>query len=208
MRIIAKVGDIRRQIERDLVMANRAIHGGVTEATHSLKQRLRLQVTSAGLGRRLSNTWRDKVLPEKPANLTADGLVWTKVPHIMRPHGFGATIRARNARWMTIPTPAAGATRGGGRITPKQWEAKTGRKLRFVPGRRGREPRLVTDFATGGRLKSGAARISRGKNPKKTVTIFILRKQVILPPRMSIEQAASREVALLPSYVSRRWKKT
>jgi len=209
LRITAVIADFRKQMAREIRAGEIAVHGGVVEATDTLKKRLRFMTTSAGLGVRISRTWRSKVKPDTPAKMTADGLVWSKVPHIMRTHAFGATIRARNVKWMTIPTPIAGKGKRGGRITPREWEAKTGRKLRFVPAARGRPPMLVTDHSTGGRLKSGAARISRAASPRvaKTEVIFILRRVVKLEKVMDVERAAAMEVARIPEYVKKRWKK-
>jgi aspartyl-tRNA(Asn)/glutamyl-tRNA(Gln) amidotransferase subunit A len=52
--------------------------------------------------------------------------------------------------WLAIPTSAAGKSTRGGRITPGEWERRTGLRLRFVYRRRG--PSLLVAEAECGHL--------------------------------------------------------
>lgn len=207
MRILVAIDSLRKQMDRNVAMAERAVQGGVNDATLSLKATLRGQVASAGLGNRLANTWRSNVKPKRPA-LDADGMVWTKAPHIMRTHAFGATIRAKNGRFLAVPTKEAGAGRRGSRLTPASWERRTGRKLIFVPARGSRPALLITDAATGSFTKRGAARTSRAATPRSasSVVVFILRPQVTLRKRLNVEGAANAAVASIPSRIAHRWQ--
>lgn len=207
MRLVAAISDLRKQMQRATAAGERAVRYGVEEATESLKGRLRYQTRGAGLGGRLANTWRSKTKPSGPS-FDSDGMVWTKAPHIFRSHGFGAVIKpVRGATYLAIPTEAAGKGRRGARITPHQWERKTGRKLKFVavPGK---NPILVAEQAVGFN-KSGVARISKAQRPRKpfSVVIFRLVKTVRLPKRMDIKGAAMAEINLLPRYIGKRWRK-
>jgi hypothetical protein len=49
------------ETEKDI---ERAVTSGMRDATDGLKQDLREDVVAAGLGRRLSRTWRGKTFPE------------------------------------------------------------------------------------------------------------------------------------------------
>ena len=49
----------------------------------------------------------------------------------------GPLIRSKNGFWLAIPTQAAGKSTRGGRITPGEWERRTGLRLRFIYRRRG-----------------------------------------------------------------------
>ncbi|HEY7598666.1 MAG TPA: DUF6441 family protein, partial [Candidatus Limnocylindrales bacterium] len=66
---------------------------------------LRRPVTSAGLGQRLANSWRDKHYPNQ--KLDAASLVHTKAPQIIRAFDKGAVIRSRRGRFLAIPTESA-----------------------------------------------------------------------------------------------------
>lgn len=206
MRLIATIDSIRKQMDRNVAMAERAVQGGVNDATIGLKNALRSQVVTAGLGRRLSTTWRSNVKPKRPA-LDADGMVWTKAPHIMRAHAFGATIRAKRSQFLAIPTREAGAGRRGSRLTPRAWERRTGRKLIFVPARGARPALLITDAGTGSFTRRGAARTSRSASPRSAtvVVIFVMRKSVTLRKRMNVDGAANAAVRSIPARINRRW---
>lgn len=207
MRIIAAINDLRKQMRRATEAGAAAVRGGVDEATTSLKMRLRYQTRSAGLGARLAQTWRSNVKPKVPS-YDSDGMVWSKVPHIMRSHGFGATIRPVRAKRLAVPLPAAGKGPRGSRITPAQWERKHGVKLVPVKSKDGR--RYLVAPKIRGYSEKGVARISKAKKPRTALTsgpIFELRQSVTLQPRMDIMGAANAEIRLLPGYIADRWRK-
>ena len=68
-------------------------------------------MTSAGLGQRLANSWRDKHYPNQ--QLDAASLVYTKAPQIIRAFDDGAVIRSRRGRFLAIPTENAPMRRHG-----------------------------------------------------------------------------------------------
>ena len=70
-------------------------------------------------------------------SLNAAALVWSNAPVIIGAHDTGPLIRSKNGFWLAIPTPAAGKSTRGGRITPGEWERRTGLRLRFIYRRRG-----------------------------------------------------------------------
>ena len=100
-------------------------------------ERWRGQITGAGLGQRLARTIRSEQYPKGQPSLNAAALVWSKAPDIVSAHDTGPMIRSRNGFWLTIPTAAAGKSRRGGRISPVEWERRTGLRLRFVYRRSG-----------------------------------------------------------------------
>ena len=77
-------GRLAGALEAELRGAERAVTAGVRAATLGLKAELRAQVTSAGLGQRLANTWRSRIYPEGQQSLGAAGFVWSKAPHLIR----------------------------------------------------------------------------------------------------------------------------
>src|SRR5690606_26837809 len=92
--------------------------------------------------------------PEDEPSIGAAGIVYVRrarpgsanigAAGVVVAHDHGVTIRSRNGLWLAIPLPTAGRGKGGSRITPEQWKAKTGLDLRFISTGRGRAV-LVAD---------------------------------------------------------------
>lgn len=138
---------------------DKAVTGALREAAADLKTAWRGQIKGAGLGRRLVNSIRNATYPKAGDSLNATALVWSKAPVIVGAHNAGSLIRSRDGFWLAIPTEAAGKLLRGGRITPGEWERRTGLRLRFVY--RGRGPSLLV---AEGRLNTkGRAVASRSK---------------------------------------------
>lgn len=191
MKIIADIiGDLRQQMAEAVQREERAVLTGVSRATEKLKLDLRSQTVGAGLGTRLSNTWRSNVKPKQPST-TADGLVWTKAPWIMRTHAFGAVIKGRDGLFLAVPLPAAGKSLRGGRISPREWEHRAGRALQFIY-RRGKPSLLV-------------ARGTFGSKGQSITPIFVLLPQVRLRKRLDVEGAAEAAHRNLQVELEKAW---
>ena len=203
MRISAAVKSIKSDIDREIARGQRAVRGGIADATTALKLDLRKQVVSAGLGSRLANTWQSNVRPKGPS-LDADGMVWSMAPHVIRGYSTGALLRNRSGMFLAVPLKAAGMGPRRTKITPAGWEKRTGKKL--IPIRR---PNgniiLVTDAGTGGFTKRGAARVSK-RAGRATIPIFVLVRQVKLPRFLAPERAADKAVREVPRRIESRWK--
>ena len=148
MRLLAAIqGDLKELLQAELRTAERAVTAGVRAATDGLKTELRRQITGAGLGNRLANTWRGEVYPKSGQSIAAAGHVWSKAPKLVRLYAEGAVIRSKAGLFLAIPTPAAGRYGDARRkITPGAWERIHGLRLRFVY-RRGSPSLLVADNA-------------------------------------------------------------
>jgi hypothetical protein len=210
MRLAAALsGTLEDLLAAESKAAERAVSAGVRAASEGLKAELRSQVTGAGLGERLARTWRSDVYPRGQASTSAAALVWSKAPKILRAFDDGMVIRSSRGFFLAIPTPEAGRGLRGGRITPGEWERRTGQRLRFVY-RRGVPSLLVADgmrARTGrrggfGRAGAGALRSGRGL---VTVPIFILLPQVSLRKRLDVDAAGKRWQARLPELVLAHW---
>lgn len=121
-----------RRRQRDL-----AVTAAMRESGTGLKSAWRTQITGAGLGTRLANSIRLASFPKSGESLNAAALVWSNAPVIVGAHDTGPLIRSKSGFWLAIPTPAAGESCLGGRITPSEWERRTGLRLRFIYRRRG-----------------------------------------------------------------------
>ena len=195
--------DIVALMAAEVAAGERAVTTALREAGTSLKSAWRGQITGAGLGSRLANSIRLASFPKSGDSLNAAALVWSKAPVIIGAHDTGPLIRSKDGFWLAIPTPAAGKSARGGRITPGEWERRTGLRLRFIYRRRGASL-LVGE----GRLNSkGRAVASRSKTGRglTTVAIFLLVPQVKLPKRLDLARDAERAVDGVPGRIVANW---
>lgn len=204
--------EVRGSVNDILTEERRAGARSVTRAvggtTQAIKGAWRGEITGAGLGTRLANTVRGVTYPQAGFSMNAAGLVYTKASKIIGGFETGITIRARDGLWLAVPLPAAMKSGRGGRITPNEWESRTGRALRFVY-RPGRAALLVDD----GRVKRGARVMGRDGFSKaargfknRTVPIFALVPQVTLRKRLSLYSTALRMAGNLPQRIVSGWR--
>lgn len=207
----ALVGDLRQVLHAQRVQAEQSVRAAVNVCTNGLKQDMRQQAMSGGLGQRLANTFRSRVYENRDQPFGAAGIVWSKAPHIALGHS-GAEITAHGGRYLAIPLPAAGRARGGKRITPQEWERAHGVRLRFVP-RRGAAPLLVADNQRLNSRGRAVANVGRRQGivftrvaGRTTVPIFVLVRRVSLRRRLDLRAAADAWAARLPTEIERHWK--
>jgi hypothetical protein len=195
--------DLVAAMAAEVKAGEKAVTAAMREAGTGLKTAWRGQITGAGLGRRLANSIRSLTYPKAGESLNAAALVWSKAPVIVGAHDTGPLIRSRDGFWLAIPLPAAGKSLRGGRITPGEWERRTGLRLRFIYRRRG--PSLLV---AEGRLNTkGRAVASRSKTGRGLVTapIFLLVPQVKLPKRLDLARDAERAHDSLPGLIVANW---
>lgn len=200
---VSIVGDIVRLMDAEVKAGEKAVTTAMRDAGTGLKTAWRAQITGAGLGARLARTIRSEVYPKGQPSLNAAALVWSKAPVIIGAHDTGLLIRSKNGFWLAIPTPAAGKSLRGGRITPGEWERRRGLRLRFVYRRTG--PSLLV---AEGRLNTkGQAVVSRSKTGRGKVTapIFLLVPQVKLPKRLDLARDADRAFDSVPGLIVANW---
>jgi len=197
------VGSLGQIMAEEVKAGEKAATAAVRQAGDGLKAAWRAQIVGAGLGTRLAKTIRSQTYPKSGQSLNAAVVIWSKAPVIVGAHDTGPLIRSRNGFWLAIPTPAAGRSLRGGRLTPGEWERRNGLRLRFVYRRSG--PSLLV---AEGRLNTrGRAVRSRSKTGRgvATVPIFLLVPQVKLPKRLDIEGPAATWARRLPRLVGRAW---
>jgi hypothetical protein len=196
--------DLAALMQAEIAAGEKAVTAAMREAGAKLKSAWRGQITGAGLGQRLANSIRSQTFPRSGESLNAAALVWSNAPVIVSAHDTGPLIRSQNGFWLAIPTPAAGKSTRGGRITPGEWERRTGLRLRFVYRRSG--PSLLV---AEGRLNSrGLAVASRSKTGRglTTVPVFLLVPQVKLRKRLDLARDAERAIDGVPGLIVANWK--
>ena len=197
------VGNLGQLMAEEIKAGERAATVAVRQVGQGLKAAWRAQIIGAGLGTRLAKTIRSQAYPKAGASLNAAVVVWSKAPVIVGAHDNGPLIRSRNGFWLAIPTPAAGRSLRGGRITPGEWERRNGLRLRFVYRRSG--PSLLVAEArlnTRGRAVRSRSKTGRGV---ATVPIFLLVPQIKLPKRLDLRQDAMRAREALPGLIVANW---
>ncbi len=209
------VGSLKADMQAELRRIERAVPDGVKVAGDGLKGSLRKQVVAAGLGARLSRTWRGKTYVNKGHD--AASLVWSKAPQIALAFDKGVVIKGKGGNWLAIPTPAAPKRGvGGKRITPATFPTARHGPLRMVR-RSGRAALLVVDGVRvsaqsgrvgrrakgGGRTKSGSF-----KQGIATVAMFVLVPQVKLKKRLNVAGAAGSWARRLPRLIGRQVRAT
>jgi len=206
-------GSIKAGMQVEMRRIERAVTAGVKEAGDGLKASLRKQVVSAGLGPRLTRTWRSRAYPNKGHD--AASLVWSKAPQIVRVFDEGAVIRSKSGFWLAIPTPAAPKRGvGGKRITPSNFPEHRYGPLRFVYRRRAPSLLVVDGVRASHSRKTGELRGFRKASERSrrtgsgltTVAMFLLVPQVRMRKRLDVKKAAERWSRRLPSLIGRHMK--
>ena len=195
--------DIVALMREEIAAGERAVSTAIREAGTRLKSAWRGQITGAGLGTRLARSIRSEQYPKGKPSLNAAALVWSKAPVILGAHNTGPLIRSKNGFWLAIPTPAAGTSARGGRISPGEWERRTGLRLRFIYRRQG--PSLLV---AEGRLNTkGRAVASRTKTGRGLLTapIFLLVPQVRLEKRLNLAKDAEKLWPAIPKMIAANW---
>ena len=200
---LTTIGSLAQLMAEEVKAGERAATVAVRQAGDGLKTAWRAQIVGAGLGTRLAKTIRSQTYPRTGQSLNAAVVVWSKAPVIVGAHDTGPLIRSRDGFWLAIPTPAAGKSLRGGRITPGEWERRNGLRLRFVYRRNG--PSLLVAEArlnTKDRAVRSRSRTGRGV---ATVPIFLLVPQVKLPKRLDLLRDAMRTREVLPGLIVANW---
>jgi Family of unknown function (DUF6441) len=212
MKLAASIArSLQSDMQAELRDIERAVATGTRDAGRGLRSELRRQVTSAGLGQRLANSWRDKHYPNQ--KLDAASLVYTKEPQIIRAFDEGAVIRSRRGRFLAIPTenaPRKGTDRR--RISPGTFPEHRFGPLRFVPRRSGPSLLVADGLRASFSRQTGQLRGFRRATERArqradgvtTVVMFLLVPQVKLSKRLDVARAAVRWSAQLPGLIEQQ----
>jgi hypothetical protein len=202
---------LQADMQAELRALERAAATGTRNAGRGLRTELRRQVTSARLGQRLANSWRDRPFPNR--RLDAASLVYTKAPQIIRAFDEGAVIRSRRGRFLAIPTenaPRKGTD--GRRISPSTFPEHRYGPLRVVPRSSGPSLLVVDGLRASFGRKSGELRGFRRATDRArargdgltTVVMFLLVPQVKLPKRLDVARAAEHWSSQLPALIEQQ----
>lgn len=198
-------GNLKLDMETEIRVGKMAALSAVTGVSAAIKQDWRGQIKSAGLGSRLGNTIQSDAYPKGAGSLNAAGMVWSNAKQIVGAFETGVEIRAKNARYLAIPLPAAGKSARGGRITPWEWERRRGRRLLFIQRKRGGALLVDTGEVIRGPSNFGRGSVARGfKN--RSVPIFVLVPRVRLQKRLGLMSSADRLARSMGARLVAGWR--
>ncbi len=189
-----------------------AVSRGVRTAGFRLKQNLRHDTISSGLGRRLSNAWRQENYPKHGQSINSATLVYSSAPKLHGAFNNNTTIRSKSGLWIAIPTDSA-PKKGVGknkRISPSNWPEHRFGPLRFVYRRVG-PSLLVADNQRHRKGKRGGFTLSKSKrnlktkNTLATVPMFLLYRQTRLKKRLDSEKIMRKWEYKLAAIIDREF---
>lgn len=206
-------GNLQRFMVEELRTVETAVTRGVHATTENTKGALRGDIVSAGLGNRLSKSWKSRLYPKGGTSLGTAGVVYSKAPHIIDAFDTGALIRAKSGMWLAIPTSFAPKGRGGSRITPDKWPEKRFGPLRFVFRENGPSLLVVDNQRLAkGKKRTSMFALSRNKRQLRTkkdlwsnVPMFWMVKQTRLRKRLNVQAVAGREAARMAELIDREF---
>lgn len=201
-------GSLTDYMAAEVRAAENAVTAGVKQATDGLKLAMRRQVTSAGLGQRLANTWRGKVYPQGQVSLKAAGLVYTNAPEIMTGLETATVIRGKDGLWLAIPTPNAPKRGvGGKRINPTNFPEQSLGRLRFVYRPSGVSLLVVDNVRTTARgIRFASDKQKASGRGLSTAVMFWLVRQVRTKKRIDLKREAEIWQNRLPVLIASHWK--
>lgn len=209
MDLKATLGSLKREMEKEVLAARKAVTVSVREEAEALKQTLRSQTINAGLGQRVARAWRGNSYPAGRESLNAAALLFSKVPHIIDAYENAPTIRSPKGM-LAIPLPGLPKRINGKRPTPESLEKAWGVKLRpvFRPGK----PLLLVIDARASRGKRGgfkapSAASQRTGRGAAVVPAFVLLPSVKVKKRLRVKEAGDRARNDLGRRIVQNWNR-
>ena len=208
---LAVEGDLRKAMRAEETALAEAMTAAMREAGEFAKQRLRDQVTGAGLGPRLARSVRVQHFPPSGVSMEAAAFVFSRARKILEPWAEGLTVRSASGFFLAIPTknaPKRGI--GGGRISPSNWPDHRFGPLRFVFRRNGASMLVADNLRASFSRKTKqfrgfrqASQRAREKGETATAVMFFLVPQARFPKRLNTASVARAAQARVPALFAR-----
>lgn len=206
MRIDAEIIGFRDTMADINGFVARSATFAMRETTPETLSDLRRQITDAGMGTRLANTWRGGSYPVGArVSVNPGGYIWSNAPLIIDAFARGATIRPVNgANFQWIPTKNVPRARGrvsrggrnmrGGAMTPEEVENRFNTDFEYRPGKAGTVLAFIDVVRAKNMRGYRAATAGRQRQGRvaKPVLMFVLRKFVRMPKAVDLDRPAQR----------------
>lgn len=221
--IRVNVPDLRAIEAEALADVERDVTAAMAQATGFLKDLLRDEVLTVGMGQRLAKTWRGEVYPKGGTSLGPAGFVWSKAPAIVDAFSRGVTIRPIDGEgYLWIPTKnvpprrragsyqsSLGKRSRGTRMSPEEVELAFNAELIIQKGKRGSLLALIDVVGSnnGKTLRPSTNQRVKGRKgvaPRrvKRVLMFVLVRQAKMPLRFNLQRAADQAGRFFVSLLS------
>lgn len=228
MKIGGNFFELGREIKLNLQKLDKrlgaATKQAVTTASEGLKNELRQQVIGAGLGQRLANTWRNAfksgkklVFPATGNSKDAAAIVFSRAPEIIAAFDQGTLIKSKNGVYLAIPTANVPIGQKGKKLTPGEFERRTGLRLHFVFGGSKNSVLVARGLRKSYSKKSGQFRgykvagekwKGRGKEIEGDVVMFVLIPSVQAKKLLYVRPALQKWGAQIKRLVSEALKRS
>lgn len=209
MRLSAAItGDLPKFLREQVAAAETAVTEGVRKVSNEIRDDLRTQVVSAGLGVPMSRTWKVAFYPKGRKSIKAAGLIYPDMPKVIRAFTSGEPIRTKHGSFLAVPTPAAPKKGvGGRRISPSNFPEHSLGKLVFVYRPRGVSLLVVENLKAGstGKFHKAPDSARRSGRGLTTVVMFFLVPQVRLRKRLDLAAVANKHTPDLPQAILDAW---
>ncbi len=209
MRLSAAItGDLPKFMREQVASAETAVTEGVRKVSNEIRDDLRTQVVSAGLGVPMSRTWKVAFYPKGRKSIKAAGLIYPDMPKVIRAFTSGEPIRTKHGSFLAVPTPAAPKKGvGGKRISPSNFPEHSLGKLVFVYRPRGVSLLVVENLKAGstGKFRKAPDSARRSGRGLTTVVMFFLVPQVRLRKRLDLAAVADKHTPDLPQAILDAW---
>lgn len=164
------------QLKKDRDDSSSAMTKGMKILAEGCKKDIRENIVQAGLGKKLSLTWRSQHYPKNKNSFSPAAFLYNKAPYIVETYETGVTATAKNSKYFAIPTKAAMRRVGRKRITPALWESSGLPPLVFLPRKNGGVLAIRGFVSKSGKSFRNSKSFSRGQ--EKWLVIFVLVKIV------------------------------
>ena len=209
MRLSAAItGNLPKFMASQVNAAKEAITEGVRKISTEIRDDLRRQAVSAGLGVPMSRTWKISFYPKGGKSLKAAGLIYPDMAKVIRAFAEGTTIRSKHGKFLAVPTSAAPKKGiGGKRISPSNFPEHSYGKLRFVYRPHGVSLLVVDNLRAGakGKFRKATDSAQRSGRGLTTVVMFFLVPQTHLRKRLDIPAVAEEHAPDLPQAILNAW---
>jgi hypothetical protein len=209
MRLSAAItGNLPKFMRDQVESAETAVTEGVRKVSNEIRDDLRTQVVSAGLGVPMSRTWKVAFYPKGRKSIKAAGLIYPDMPKVIRAFTSGEPIRTKHGSFLAVPTPAAPKRGvGGKRISPSTFPEHSLGKLVFVYRPRGVSLLVVENLKAGktGKFRKAPDSAQRSGRGLTTVVMFFLVPQVRLRKRFDLAAVADKHTSDLPQAILDAW---
>lgn len=209
MRLKAAItGDLPKFMASQVDAAKEAVTQGVRKVATDIRDDLRKQVVAAGLGTKMSRTWKVDFYPKGRNSLKPAGLVYPDMARVIRAFSEGATIRSKHGKFLAVPSDACPKRGiGGKRISPSTFPEYSYGKLRFVYRPHGVSLLVVDNLRAGakGKFRKAPESAQRSGRGLTTVVMFFLVPQVHLKKRLDIAAVAEDRGPELPQAILNAW---